>query len=63
MEKIPGVLLSDYLFQNKSEQEKLDYFRLFIQEMVNIHTSDWSDYFPETKLLDLDEPLISTKLV
>lgn len=55
MEKIPGVLLSDYLFQIKSEQEKLDYFRLFIQEMVNIHNSDWSNYFPETKSLDLDE--------
>lgn len=55
MEKIPGELLSDYLFQNKSEQEMLKFFRLFIQEMVNIHTSDWSKYFPEIKLLDLEK--------
>lgn len=53
MEKIHGVLLSDYILENKSEEQMLGYFRLFIQEMVNIHTSDWRNLFPEIKPLDL----------
>ncbi len=55
MEKIPGMLLSDYLFQNISDQEKLEKCHLFIQEMANIHNFDWSNYFTETKSIDLDE--------
>ncbi|MHA1946237.1 MAG: phosphotransferase family protein [Candidatus Hodarchaeales archaeon] len=55
MEKIPGVILSDYLLQNASEEEYMEYFRSFIQEMVNIHSTDWKNMFPKVKLQDLDE--------
>jgi aminoglycoside 3'-phosphotransferase-2 len=55
MEKIPGVILSDYLQQNKSEDEYIEYFNLFIQEMVNIHNVNWKNLFPEVKSQNLDE--------
>jgi aminoglycoside 3'-phosphotransferase-2 len=55
MEKIPGMILSDFLLQNMTELDYNEYFSLFIQEMVNIHNVDWKDMFPKIKSPDLDE--------
>jgi aminoglycoside 3'-phosphotransferase-2 len=55
MEKIPGMILSDYLLQKMAEVDYIEYFRLFIQEMVNIHNVDWKNMFPQVKSQDLNE--------
>ena len=55
MEKIPGMILSDYLLKGEIEKDNFEYFNLFIQEMVNIHNVDWKKMFPKVKSQDLDE--------
>jgi aminoglycoside phosphotransferase (APT) family kinase protein len=53
MEKVPGILLSDHFEQLTSEQEQIDLFNLYIQEMVHIHTFDWRSSFTTIESPDL----------
>ncbi|OLS27099.1 MAG: Stress response kinase A [Candidatus Heimdallarchaeota archaeon LC_3] len=53
MEKIPGMIASDYLFQLKSDEEKFELIASFIQELVNLHSIKWKNQFPEVQKPDI----------
>ena len=54
MEKIPGILLSDYVLEHVSEDEKIKLISLFIQKMVDIHKVDWEKHLLNIKKFSLE---------
>ncbi|MHA1992389.1 MAG: phosphotransferase family protein [Candidatus Hodarchaeales archaeon] len=54
MEKIPGLIATDYFWQLNTEKEKFELISLFIEELANLHNIDWKHHFPNINKPDIE---------